>query len=96
MKQQIAFGYLIDFVKPRGLYILEDIHTSFNPSFIESDCQFTTYEMLQKIIKREVPFSNYIDENKQHQILDRVESIEIFAKNPNDLTDSVTSVLKLK
>lgn len=96
MKQQIAFGYLIDFVKSGGLYILEDIHTSFNPSFIESDCQFTTYEMLQKIIKKEFPFSNYIDENKQRQILERIESVEIFAKNPDDLTDSVTSVLKLK
>ena len=96
MKQQIAFGYLIDYVKPGGLYILEDIHTSFNKAFIESDCEFTTYEMLQRIINKDSHFSNYIDSNKQLEILERVEYVDIFAKNPENLNDSVTSVLKLK
>lgn len=95
-QQQFTFGFLIDFVKPEGYYIIEDIHTSFNGGFIEGDCQFTTFEMLNKIKNKELPFSNYIDLEKQSLILDKIDYVEIFAKNPNDLKDSVTSLIKLK
>lgn len=96
MKQQIAFGFLFQYLKSGGIYILEDIHTSFNKSFIESDCQYTTYEMIQRINKMEFPFSNYIDQDTQEYILTKVDTIEIFAKNQENLSDSVTSVIKIK
>jgi hypothetical protein len=95
MKQQIAFGFLLPYLKNGGIYILEDLHTSFNRSYIESDCQFTTYEMLERIEKKLIPFSNYIDLEIQNKILESVESVEIFAKNPNNLSDSVTGVVKI-
>lgn len=95
-QQQTSFGFLIDYLKPNGCYIIEDLHTSFNSSFIENNCQYTSYEMLQKIQNKEIPFSNYIELEKQKNILKRVSFIEIFAKNPDNLTDSVTSIIKIK
>jgi hypothetical protein len=96
MRQQIAFGFLFPYLKTGGIYIIEDIHTSFNNSYIEFDCQYTSYDMLQRIKNRDLPFSNYIDHNTQEYIMSKIDSVEIFAKNESDLTDSVTSVIKIK
>jgi len=95
-QQQISFGFLVSHLNPGGYYIIEDLHTSFNPGFIEADCEFTSYQMLQKIILNELPFSNYIDLEKQKDILDRIDFVKIYAKNPDDLSDSVTSMIKIK
>lgn len=94
-QQQITFGFLFDYLNLGGYYVIEDLHTSFNPGFIESDCETTTYDMLIKIKNKELPFSNYIDINKQKEMIEKISLIEIYAKNPNDLTDSVTSIIKL-
>jgi hypothetical protein len=95
-QQQISFGFLVNYLKSGGYYIIEDLHTSFNQGFIDSDCEFTSYQMLQRIINKQLPFSNYIDLEKQKRILDRIDFIQIYAKNPEDLKDSVTSVIKIK
>jgi demethylmacrocin O-methyltransferase len=95
-QQQISFGFLIDYVKPGGYYILEDLHTSFRPEYINNGCEFTSYEMLELIKQNHIPFSNYIDYNQQKNIINRIDNIQIWCKNPNDLTDSVTSILKIK
>jgi hypothetical protein len=95
-QQQVSFGFLIDYVKPGGYYILEDLHTSFNRVYFESDCQFSTYNMLKLVKQNKLPFSNYIDSDQQSHILNKIESIEVFAKNENDLSDSVTSIIKIK
>lgn len=94
-QQQISFGFLFKHVQPGGIYILEDLHTSFRPYYREADCEFTSFEMLTKILDKNVNFSNYIDLGTRQLILDTVKSIEIFAKDPNNLQDSVTAVLQL-
>lgn len=95
-QQQVTFGYLIDYVKPGGYYILEDLHTSFRNDYREADCQFSSYEMLKNIEKKIVPFSNYIDSAQQEHLLSKIDTIDIFAKDPNDLWDSVTAIIKIK
>lgn len=95
-QQQITFGFLIDYIKTGGFYIIEDLHTSFNKGFIEGDCKFTSFEMLEKIKNKEIPFSNYIPLEIQSRILEKIEWVEVYAKNPNDLNDSVTSMIKIK
>lgn len=95
-QQQVSFGYLINHVKSGGYYILEDLHTSYRQAYIESDCEFTTIEMLNRIIAKEPYFSNYICKACQQNILDKIESVEIWAKNKNNLTDNLTSIIKIK
>jgi hypothetical protein len=54
-QQQISFGTLFPTLKSRGLYIIEDIHTSFPelyPNFgVEPDGQNSTYAMIDRFVK---------------------------------------------
>ena len=95
-QQQVTFGYLIDYIKTGGYYILEDLHTSFRDNYRESDCKFSSYKMLKNIENKIVPFSNYIDKSQQEHILSKIDTIDIFAKDPNDLSDSVTAIIRIK
>jgi len=95
-QQQISFGYLIDYINPGGYYILEDLHTSLMPEYINHDCQFTSLEMLRKITNNETYFSNYIDRDQQIKILSKIDSIKILQRDPNIWNDSVTSIIKIK
>lgn len=95
-QQQISFGYLINYIKPGGYYILEDLHTSFRVDYRDADCQFTSYEMLKNIENNILPFSNYVPADYQKSILEKIDTINIFAKDPNNLQDSVTSIIKLR
>lgn len=95
-QQQITFGFLINYIKPGGYYILEDLHTSLRSEYIESDCEYTSLQMLNRIKEGFTYFSNYISIDKQSNILEKIDYIEILAKNPSDLSDSVTSIIKIK
>jgi demethylmacrocin O-methyltransferase len=95
-QQQITFGFLIDYVKPGGYYILEDLHTSLRNEYIESDCQYTSLDMLRKISNHELNFSNYINGKQQKHILEKIQSIDIILKEENNYYDSVTSIIKTK
>lgn len=95
-QQQVTFGYLIDYIKPGGYYILEDLHTSFRPDYREVDCEYSSYEMLKHIEKGTTPFSNYISIEQQQRLLSKIDTIDIFAKDANDLWDSVTAIIKVK
>jgi hypothetical protein len=98
-QQQVTFGVLLDQVKPGGYYILEDLHTSFAPHYREADCEYTSYEMLLKVRHRQLPFSNYISLSRQQQILDLIESVDIYARDSNNIQNSqnsITSIIKIK
>lgn len=95
-QQQITFGYLLNYVKSGGYYILEDLHTSFHPEYIETDAQYTSYEMLQRIQAGETYFSNYLSQEEHSKIVDRIERVELWHKIPGDASQSVTSIIKVK
>lgn len=92
-QQQTSLGFLFDKVSEGGLYVMEDIHTSFIKSYIDSDCTTTTYDMLNMIANKSIGFSNYISLEVQHQILQKIKDVKVYAKDPSNLSDSVTSIL---
>lgn len=94
-QQQISFGYLLNHVESGGFYIIEDLHTSLRPEYIDADCEYTTLEMLNRLIKGENYFSNYIPLSEQLAIKDKIKSIRVIAKQPNDYRDSVTSIIQV-
>jgi beta-1,4-mannosyl-glycoprotein beta-1,4-N-acetylglucosaminyltransferase len=75
-----SLEFLWDKLKYSGFYIIEDLHTSFRLEYVDSE--ITPYQILteEKII------DNLI------KIKTEMNNIEIFQKNENDLTDSVTSI----
>lgn len=95
-QQQITFGYLFKHVRSGGYYILEDLHTSVRSDHIEPGTEFTSYEMLQRIQRGETYFSNYIPKEEQLAIADRIESVTLWHRIPNVVSESVTSIIKVK
>lgn len=96
-QQQISLGYLFRHVKSGGYYILEDIHSSFlGYCLVPTGYTHTTYDMLRKMEKKELGFSNYIDESTQQELLDRIESMQFWSRIPNDFSDSGTCIMKMR
>ena len=95
-QQQISFGFLFKHVRPGGYYILEDLHTSADPRAIEPGTEFTSYQMLERLRDGETYFSNYISKEDQLYIANNVESVLLWHRIPGVLSDSVTSIIKVK
>lgn len=96
-QQQITLGHLFRHVKSGGYYILEDIHTSFIGNWlVPMGYTHTTYDMLRKMEKKELGFSNYIDESVQQELLDRIESMHFWSRIPDDFNDSGTCIMKMR
>lgn len=63
-QQQISFGALFPTLKSGGLYIIEDIHTSFPDRYpgygVDSDGQNSTYAMIDRFVKSQRIESKYL------------------------------------
>lgn len=95
-EQQITFGRLFKHVKPGGHFIIEDLHTSFRPDYQSDPTDLTTYDMLKMMQKKELGYSTRIQPGDQLAILEQIESITIWAKDPDQMVDSVTAIIKKK
>ena len=98
--QQITLAAFFKCVKPGGLYILEDLHTSEsvrdpnNESCIwGSKKETTTLGMLEEYIKTGKINSEFISEEDSRYIEENISSLDIFRLNGNW---SITSVIVKK
>ncbi len=82
-QQQISLGYLFPNIKPGGMYILEDVHTSlpvFYPdtSFIVDQNQTnTTFFMLEHFIRTGEILSDYLTREEEKYLQENIERIEL-------------------
>ena len=72
--QQISLGFLFPFLKPEGIYVCEDIHTSFVPYCI--DTPRTTLDLLQSKSFE----SPHISPESRSFLTTHVESIEVYQR----------------
>lgn len=98
--QQITLAAFFKCVKPGGLYILEDLHTSEsvrdpnNPGSIWGDKgQTTTLGMLEEYIETGKIKSEFISEEDSRYLEENISSLDIFRLNGNW---SITSVIVKK
>jgi len=81
--QQVSLGYLFPNVKPGGMYIVEDVHTSlpvFYPdtSFIVNQNQSnTTLFMLEHFIRTGEILSDYLSREEEKYLQENIERIEL-------------------
>lgn len=94
--QQITLSFLFFSVVKGGIYILEDLHTSFIPYYRDPDCDITTYDLLQQLKAGNIPKSNYILQNTMEKIASMIDSMEFYQRDPTNMQDSITCVIKLK
>jgi len=94
-QQQLTFGVFFKHLRPGGVYILEDLHTSRWESFNDSNDLIKTLDMLFEMKEKNTLTSNYITEEDKKYIMENVESIEIWTATP-DYGRSVTSIIRKK
>ena len=81
--QQISLGYLFPHVKPGGMFIIEDVHTSlpyFYPdtSFIvNQDETNTTLYMLERFVRTSEMVSDYLSFEEEKYLQENIERIEV-------------------
>ena len=81
--QQLAFGILFPCLKPGGVYVLEDLHTSYdikaNPqSMYKSDKESITLDLLEDYNKGIKINSDYLTENENLYLNENISKCEIY------------------
>jgi hypothetical protein len=84
-QQQISFGYLFNYLKPGGYYIIEDVHTSipfYRPGFgVEEDKKNTTLLMINRFIRYARIISKYLTPEEKAYLNDSIEYCNLFFRN---------------
>jgi hypothetical protein len=103
--QQISFGALFKSLKSGGVYVIEDLHTSYaeyRENVIYGESLFglkkdnSTIEFLNDILN-DKKINNYLTEEEYRYLCENVESIEIIETNrKSDEEFSLTSIIHKK
>lgn len=89
-KHQIeSFIYLFDtMLVDGGLYVIEDLHTSFRKEYINTD--ITAFEMVNKLKDVDFIKTNF---KSVYDFHNKIGESSIFMRNESDYYDSITSVI---
>jgi len=95
--QQITLGYLFKFLKNKGIYIVEDLHTSFmkdwlSPLGLCEDSPETAYNVLKKMEVSGELITPFINEDDIKYIKNNLKNIKIFDLNEDK--KHITSILE--
>jgi hypothetical protein len=93
--QQITFGILFKYLKSKGLYILEDLHTSDKYPWMTEEDEISTLNMLNQLKNNQTMDSNHLHDDEKNYIIENVESIEIWSPT-QDFSNSITSFIYKK
>jgi len=74
MDQQVSLGFLFRFVKPGGIYIIEDLHTSHDEKKnIPIKTKYNTLMILNQLSKGQKIISDFISEEDSNYIMENTE-----------------------
>lgn len=93
--QLITFGALFPKVKVGGIYILEDIHTSFRTSYNPNGESPNTYDVVYRLSKKLPVSTRFIQNDVMEKLTSRIRGVHIFQRDKNVYDDSMTAVIEL-
>jgi hypothetical protein len=105
-QQQVSLGFLFPHVRPGGMYIVEDLHSSFMSEIFYSwdgqtsgkystgaeDCLSTTYDLIEALRRGEPVRSNHMTAGEIDYLTAHVESAEVFDRDRD--RQHITSLLR--
>ena len=97
-QQQVSFGYLFKYLKARGYYIIEDVHTSLTSFYGASygaakDEENTTLTMINNFIRDGKIKSEYMTEEEINYLNNNIEYCNLLSKKAGS---SITCIFKKK
>jgi len=78
LSQQMCLGMLFKYVNPGGLYIIEDLHTSYNSVRLNMDhTEHSTIEVLKNLRDKEIIISDFMFDVEISYVVENTECCEI-------------------
>lgn len=81
--QQKSLGFLFPFLNKNGLYVCEDLHTSYDPNYIDSEV--TTLQILEDYIDTKKIHSKLLNLEENQYLNDNIKEVDIYYRNKNAL-----------
>lgn len=94
--QLITLATMFPHLKSGGTYILEDLHTSFDKSYMLPDDRITAYEFILGLKNGTDIHNRYFTPSQLEYIKTNVGTVEVYQRDPTIFHDSVTSVIVKK
>lgn len=94
-QQQISLGYLFQRLRPGGIYILEDLHTSAYGASFNYHNDTKSYDVVKQLRDTGKVVSTPMTPEEIAHLEANVASVDIWTRTP-DLVQSVTSLIKKK
>lgn len=95
--QQITLAYFFKSLKPGGIYVLEDLHSSIEVNIPEKTKLWgwgepgfiTPLELLENFQKTGTIISDYLTEEEKNYLQENIASVEIFHLAPTSITSII-------
>lgn len=93
--QQKSLCYLFDYLRDKGIYILEDLHTSFIESFNPQKTLTTINLLVQLGEGKYSSYSQYVSQKDFLRLKKQIKNVNIFGiMNKKSLGKSMTSIIE--
>jgi len=79
--QQTSLGFFFPFLNKGGIYICEDLHTSYNAAYV--DTSITTMEMIEYYQYTKTIKSNLLDENQIKYLNENIADVVLYERQVN-------------
>lgn len=94
--QLITFGTLFSRLSVGGLYIIEDLHTSFIPQYNTTNEFLTTYDFVYRLSKNLPIQTPHISDDVLASIRSNIKGVHLYQKDANSYVDGITCVIERK
>lgn len=96
LHQQISLGFLFKYLKSNGVYIVEDLHTSFYPDWMGNwgltiDYEDSAYNVLKRYEDGNDLRTKHIPETELEYLKSNIKSLKVY--DINDDKEHITSII---
>lgn len=87
LQQQVTLGHMFKFLKSGGLFVIEDLHTSYFAPFAynKTNTKYNTLMMLENYIRNKEIISDFISDEEKFYLINHIDSMIIEKGNNSEI-----------